>query len=87
MDDIRFEYMLAEERRRKGLPMLWEDQKQKDMELYPLIEPFVNYTRDRVHNFSNGSVKVAKDLHYFVKSGGKKRVLVAEPQPNDPANT
>ena len=57
------------------------------MELYPLIEPFVNFTKDRFYNFSSGSVKVAKDLHYFVRNGGKKRVLVAETQSNDPANS
>ena len=54
--------------------MIWDDKMRKDMELYPIIEPFVNYTKEKVHNFASTSHKVVADLHYYAKNG-KKRML------------
>jgi len=52
--------------------MLWDDQKAKDMELYPMIEPFVNFTREKFNSITNGTHKVALDLHHFAKTGSKR---------------
>jgi len=37
------------------------------MELYPIIEPFVNYTKNKVHGITSGTHKVASDLTVFAK--------------------
>lgn len=42
------------------------------MELFPLIEPFVNFARERFSYFVNGSHKAALDLHHFAKTGSKR---------------
>ena len=68
IDDINYEHALANERRRKGLPMLWEDQKKKDMELYPLIEPIVNYFYDK----GLATHKVASDISRFAKKEARR---------------
>ena len=73
IQDINYEYRLADERRAKGLPMIWEEQRAKDMELYPLIEPLVNFTKEKVLHISEKSHKIAT----FIKNGGRRLEEVA----------
>ena len=42
------------------------------MELYPIIEPFVNYTRNKAHYLTTGSKKVASDLTIFAKNKARR---------------
>ena len=52
--------------------MIWDDQKKKDMELYPLVEPIINYTSDKFNNFFSGTHRVASNLTKIVKNGGRR---------------
>lgn len=42
------------------------------MELYPIIEPFVNYTKNKAHYLTTGSKKVASDLTIFAKNKARR---------------
>ena len=66
----------------KGLPMLWDEQKEKDMELYPLIAPIVNYTKNKF----NSSHKVASDITNFARKGAR-RLLQGETETETEAIT
>ena len=48
------------------------------MELYPMIEPFVNFFYDNSYNLATGSKKVALDLHHFATTGTKRRLQDTE---------
>ena len=45
--------------------MPYDEQTKKDMELYPLIEPVINYFSNKALNIGHGTKKVASDLITF----------------------
>ena len=48
--------------------MIWEDQRKKDEELYPIIEPFVNYFTGKAETVTNVSRKLASHISKRVLS-------------------
>ena len=52
------------------------------MELYPLIEPFVNYTKEKATNFASESHKIATGLTN-VAIKGARRMLNTEDEESE----
>ena len=42
------------------------------MELYPIIEPIINYTKSKASSIHTGTKKVAKDLTLFAKNKARR---------------
>ena len=59
--------------------MLWEEQRAKDMELYPVVEPIINYTKDRLNYYGTGTHKVASDLTLFAKNKARRMLEGEDP--------
>ena len=52
--------------------MLWDDQIAKDKELYPMVEPFINFANEKAIGFSNGTRKLASDLSLFANKQARR---------------
>ena len=46
------------------------------MKLYPLVEPMINYSKNKLHSIHHGTKKVVSDLHHAIKT--KAHRMLAE---------